>query len=170
MMNASVRGKEICVFSRCVHMCSCWCLESMRGPVGAWRGRRGHPLPTVHLCGFSPVCRRMWTTSMYWALKGFCSREQSSQRHTNSFFSPWMWSLLMCCGTHTHREMRGFSGESCPLRGSHVVPGLMFLWKSVLSAEISKEGCSRGKSNWEYVDCLRQWKWTWVKERNQTAH
>lgn len=45
--------------------------------------------------------------------------------------------------THTHREMRGFSGESCPLRGSHVVPGLMFLWKSILSAEISKEGCSR---------------------------
>lgn len=40
----------------------------------------------------------MWTTSMYCALKGFCSREHSSQRHTNSFFSPWMWSLLMCCG------------------------------------------------------------------------
>src|SRR4029434_699951 len=42
----------------------------------------------------------MCTTSMYWALKGFCSREHSSQRHTNSFFSPWMCSLLMCC-THT---------------------------------------------------------------------
>lgn len=41
--------------------------------------------------------RLMWTTSMYWALKGFCSREHSSQRHTNSFFSPWMCSLLMCC-------------------------------------------------------------------------
>lgn len=51
---------------------------------------------TVHLWGFSPVCLRMWTTSMYWALKGFCSLEQSSHRHTNSFFSPWMWSLLMC--------------------------------------------------------------------------
>lgn len=35
---------------------------------------------------------------MYCALKGFCSREHSSQRHTNSFFSPWMCSLLMCCG------------------------------------------------------------------------
>ncbi len=53
---------------------------------------------TVHLWGFSPpVCRRMWTTSMYWALKGRCSREQSIQWHTNSFFSPWMCSLLMCC-------------------------------------------------------------------------
>ncbi len=51
---------------------------------------------TVHLWGFSPVCRRMWTTSMYWALKGRCSREQSIQWHTNSFFSPWMCSLLMC--------------------------------------------------------------------------
>lgn len=54
-------------------------------------------LLTVHLWGFSPVWRLMWTTSMYCALKGFCSREHSSQRHTNSFFSPWMWSLLMCC-------------------------------------------------------------------------
>lgn len=54
-------------------------------------------LLTVHLCGFSPVCLLMWTTSIYWALKGFCSREQSSHRHTNSFFSPCMWSLLICC-------------------------------------------------------------------------
>lgn len=52
---------------------------------------------TVHLWGFSPVCLRMCTTNMYWALKGFCSLEHSSQRHTNSFFSPWMWSLFMCC-------------------------------------------------------------------------
>lgn len=52
---------------------------------------------TVHLWGFSPVCLRMCTTSMYCALKGFCSRVQACQRHTNSFFSPWMCSLLMCC-------------------------------------------------------------------------
>lgn len=63
-------------------------------------------LLTVHLCGFSPVWRLMWTTSMYWALKGFCSREHSSQRHTNSFFSPWMWSLLMCCGDNSIRVNR----------------------------------------------------------------
>lgn len=59
---------------------------------------------TVHLWGFSPVCLRMWTTSMYWALKGFCSREQSSHRHTNSFFSPWMWSLLMCYKMTTEKK------------------------------------------------------------------
>lgn len=51
---------------------------------------------TVHLCGFSPVCLRMWTTSMYWALKGLSSLEQPPQWHTNSFRSPWMCSLLMC--------------------------------------------------------------------------
>lgn len=55
------------------------------------------PLLTVHLCGFSPVCLLMWTTSIYWALNGFCSREQSSHRHTNSFFSPCIWSLFICC-------------------------------------------------------------------------
>lgn len=69
-------------------------------PVG--RGREAGPL-TVHLCGFSPVCRRMCTTSMYCALKGFCSRVQACQRHTNSFFSPWMCSLLMCCREQGHR-------------------------------------------------------------------
>lgn len=62
-------------------------------------------LLTVHLCGFSPVCLLMWTTSIYWALKGFCSREQSSHRHTNSFFSPCMWSLLICCSGRA----RGYS-------------------------------------------------------------
>lgn len=51
---------------------------------------------TVHLWGFSPVCRRMWTTSMYWALKGFSSREHVSHRHTNDFLLPWIWSVLMC--------------------------------------------------------------------------
>ena len=51
---------------------------------------------TVHLCGFSPVCLRMCTTSMYWALKGLSSLEQPPQWHTNSFRSPWMCSLLMC--------------------------------------------------------------------------
>lgn len=58
--------------------------------------RDTQPCLTVHLWGFSPVCRRMCTTSMYWALKGRRSREQASQWHTNSFFSPWMCSLLMC--------------------------------------------------------------------------
>lgn len=53
---------------------------------------------TVHLWGFSPVWRRMWTTSIYWALNGFSSREQSTQRQTNDFLFAWMWSLLMCCG------------------------------------------------------------------------
>lgn len=57
---------------------------------------------TVHLCGFSPVCLRMCTTSMYCALKGFWSRVQACQRHTNSFFSPWMCSLLMCCQEQAH--------------------------------------------------------------------
>lgn len=59
---------------------------------------------TVHLWGFSPVCLLMCTTNMYWALKGFCSLEQSSQRHTNSFFSPWMWSLLICWGWEKEKE------------------------------------------------------------------
>lgn len=127
LQSSHPRGVCVCMcvlLTFCVCVC-CRCLESVcRHP---W-GRRGHPLPTVHLCGFSPVCRRMWTTSMYWALKGFCSREQSSQRHTNSFFSPWMWSLLMCCGTHTHTHRNErFSGESCPLRGSHVALGRISL-------------------------------------------
>lgn len=60
----------------------------------------------MHLCGFSPVCLRMCTTSMYWALKGFCSLVQACQRHTNSFFSPWMCSLLMCWGTRQGGEVR----------------------------------------------------------------
>lgn len=67
------------------------------------RGRAVPPGPlTVHLWGFSPVCRRICTTSMYCALKGFCSRVQACQRHTNSFFSPWMCSLLMCCQEQAH--------------------------------------------------------------------
>ena len=49
---------------------------------------------TVHLCGFSPVCRRICTTSMYWALNGLLSRWQPSHSHTNSFFCPWMCSPL----------------------------------------------------------------------------
>ena len=51
---------------------------------------------TVHLCGFSPVWRRMWTTSMYWALNGFSSREHSRHRQTKLFLLAWMWSLLIC--------------------------------------------------------------------------
>lgn len=51
---------------------------------------------TVHLCGFSPVCRRMCTTSMYWALKGFSALEHPSHRHTKDFLFAWMWSLFMC--------------------------------------------------------------------------
>lgn len=83
------------------------------GPTGT-AGRKGRargPL-TVHLCGFSPVCRRMCTTSMYCALKGFCSRVQACQRHTNSFFSPWMCSLLMCCG---NKPAEGMSWHWLPL-------------------------------------------------------
>ena len=75
-----------------------WSATSNPAPSRARRGREEGPL-TVHLWGFSPVCRRMCTTSMYWALKGFCSLVQACQRHTNSFFSPWMCSLLMCCGS-----------------------------------------------------------------------
>lgn len=118
----------VCVGSKpCLQAGSSPCLESVSCcPPGArwrpfrapWQQQRDHPLPTVHLCGFSPVCRRMWTTSMYWALKGFCSREQSSQRHTNSFLSPWMWSLLMCCVKQRHAKMRGRG--FCPLSVSHV--------------------------------------------------
>lgn len=59
---------------------------------------------TVHLCGFSPVCLRMCTTNIYWALKGFSSREQSSHRQMNDFLFAWMWSLLMC-----------FTSSSCVL-------------------------------------------------------
>lgn len=51
---------------------------------------------TVHLCGFSPVWRLMCTTSIYWALNGFSSREQSSHRQMNDFLFAWIWSLLMC--------------------------------------------------------------------------
>ena len=57
-----------------------------------------HMWLTVHLWGFSPVWRRICTTSMYWALNGFSSLEQSSQRQTNDFLFAWIWSLLMCCG------------------------------------------------------------------------
>lgn len=59
---------------------------------------------TVHLWGFSPVCRLICTTSIYWALKGFCSLEQSSHRHTNSFFSPWIWSLFICWGLKNRKQ------------------------------------------------------------------
>lgn len=34
---------------------------------------------TLHLCGFSPVCLRMCTTSIYWALNGFFSLLHASQ-------------------------------------------------------------------------------------------
>lgn len=71
----------------------------------AFKHRVSERVLTVHLWGFSPVCLRMCTTSMYWALKGRCSREQSCQWHTNSFFSPWMCSLLMCC-TENQRKIR----------------------------------------------------------------
>lgn len=78
-------------------------LANEAGPIDTARGRAVCEGPlTVHLWGFSPVCRRMCTTSMYCALKGFCSRVQACQRHTNSFFSPWMCSLLMCCREQTH--------------------------------------------------------------------
>ena len=51
---------------------------------------------TVHLWGFSPVCLRMCTTSMYWALKGFSSREQFCHWHTNCFLHWAMWSAFKC--------------------------------------------------------------------------
>lgn len=59
---------------------------------------------TVHLWGFSPVCLLMCTTNIYWALKGFCSLEQSNHRQTNSFFSPWIWSLFICWSLEKERE------------------------------------------------------------------
>lgn len=80
-------------------------LASTAGPTDA-EGKGSAPGPlTVHLWGFSPVCRRICTTSMYCALKGFCSRVQACQRHTNSFFSPWMCSLLMCCQEQAHGQV-----------------------------------------------------------------
>lgn len=54
---------------------------------------------TVHLCGFSPVCLLMCTTSMYCALKGFSSLEQSFHRQTKAFLLLPIWSLLRCCKT-----------------------------------------------------------------------
>ena len=60
-------------------------------------GRRGSSVLTVHLCGFSPVCLRMCTTSMYWALKGFACLLHSFHSHTKLFLLAWMWSLAMCC-------------------------------------------------------------------------
>ena len=54
---------------------------------------------TVHLCGFSPVCLLMCTTSMYCALNGFSSLLQSFQRQTKAFLLLPIWSLLRCCKT-----------------------------------------------------------------------
>lgn len=51
---------------------------------------------TVHLCGFSPVCRRICTTNIYCALNGFSPREQFSHRHIKAFLFVWIWSLFIC--------------------------------------------------------------------------
>ena len=51
---------------------------------------------TVHLCGFSPVCLLMCTTSMYCALNGFCSLEQPIHWHTKDFLLAPMWSMFRC--------------------------------------------------------------------------
>ena len=56
--------------------------------------------PTVQRWGFSPVWRRMWTTSMYCALNGFSQRPHPSHRQTN-----WRRLADTCswfrCYTHT---------------------------------------------------------------------
>lgn len=98
-------------------------LADMAGPtdVAVGKGCARGPL-TVHLCGFSPVCRRMCTTSMYCALKGFCSRVQACQRHTNSFFSPWMCSLLMCYQEQANRGVSPASHPCRPLPTDHHPP------------------------------------------------
>ena len=54
---------------------------------------------TVHLCGFSPVCRLIWTTNIYWALKGFSSRLHSFHRQINIFLLACIWSMLICYNT-----------------------------------------------------------------------
>lgn len=52
---------------------------------------------TWHWWGFSPVWRRICTTSMYWALKGFCSRIHPSHSQTNNFLLLATWSWFKCC-------------------------------------------------------------------------
>ena len=46
--------------------------------------------------GFSPVCLLMWTTSMYWALKGFSSLEHPFHWQTKNFLLHPMCSLFKC--------------------------------------------------------------------------
>lgn len=74
---------------------------------GARRPLSGHlaprpPQDSQCICEASPpVCLRMWTTSMYWALKGFCS---SNSRATGTQ-TP---SSLHGCG---HYLYAGFGGK-----------------------------------------------------------
>ena len=51
---------------------------------------------TVQRCGFSPVCRRRWTTSMYWALNGFSSRAQFFHWQMKLFLLELTCSLFKC--------------------------------------------------------------------------
>lgn len=52
----------------------------------------------------------MWTTSMYWALKGFSLREQCCHKQTKFFLFTSMCSALRCCNAEERSQSAPVSG------------------------------------------------------------